>query len=180
MNRTDHVRQMAAYNDWMNTRLYEGTMQLSDEQIAADQGAFFGSLLGTLNHLVVADTIWLKRFLTHPAAWPQFESLHSVAMPQALDQILYPDIRGLRARRADLDKIILQWADAITEHELDHILVYTNMKGVMSDRNFFGLLMHFFNHQTHHRGQATTLLNRYGIDIGVTDLLAILPDLRRK
>ena len=61
-------------------------------------------------------------------------------------------------------------------HDLDHVLVYANTKGVAAQWNFFSLVMHFFNHQTHHRGQATTLLSQAGIDVGVTDLLMLIPN----
>lgn len=180
MGRAEHVSLMARYNEWMNGRLYEAVMGLPDEQIGADNKAFFGSLLGTLNHLVVADTIWLKRFLSHPTGWSQLEPLRTAESPVALNQILYTDIRSLHARRIVLDSIILQWTAVISEHDLDQTIAYKSMKGIPSERNLFSLLMHVFNHQTHHRGQATTLLNQYGVDIGVTDLVAITPDLVQK
>jgi len=176
MGRTDHIHLMAAYNEWMNTRLYEAAMGLSDEQLRADRQAFFGSILGTLNHMVVTDTIWLKRFSTHPVGYPQLNIVRDLETPTALDQILYSDIRDLRTRRIMLDAVILQWADALTEPDLDHLLHYKSMKGIAAQRNFFSLIMHFFNHQTHHRGQTTTLLSQSGIDVGVTDLAAIIPD----
>ncbi len=176
MSHTNHIQLMAAYNEWMNTRLYEAAMGLSDVQRAANNKAFFGSILGTLNHLVVTDTIWLKRIAAHPAGYPQLNPLQAHAMPTALDQVLYNDIRNLWSRRKELDAVILQLANAITEPDLDQLLHYTNMKGIMSDRNFFGVIMHFFNHQTHHRGQATTLLSQYGVDVGVIDLLMLIPD----
>lgn len=176
MNRADHIRLMADYNEWMNTRLYDATKPLSDEQIATDNKAFFGSILGTLNHLVVADTIWLKRFLNHPAAWPQIEPIRDAMLPTALDQVLYTDIRSLRERRDTLDTMIRRWTEVITESDLDHVLDYRSIKGIPARRSFYGLLIHFFNHQTHHRGQATTLLSQYGIDVGITDLVMRVPD----
>lgn len=176
MNRTDHIRLMADYNEWMNTRLYDAVMQLSDEQITADNKAFFGSILGTLNHIMVADTLWLKRFLNHPAAWPQIEAIRSAELPASLDQVLHTNIRSLRERRNTLDTMIRRWADVITEADLDHVLDYRSIKGIPARRSFYGLLIHFFNHQTHHRGQATTLLSQYGIDVGITDLVMRVPD----
>ena len=55
-------------------------------------------------------------------------------------------------------------------------LSYKNMSGVDSSRNFGELILHFFNHQTHHRGQVSTLLSQHGIDIGVTDLLSLIAE----
>jgi uncharacterized damage-inducible protein DinB len=75
-----------------------------------------------------------------------------------------------------LDSIIVRWVQSIAESDLDFVMRYTNSRGEMADKSFFGLVMHFFNHQTHHRGQVTTLFSQDGIDVGVTDLLAIVPN----
>jgi uncharacterized damage-inducible protein DinB len=174
--RCDHVRLMAGYNQWMNSRLYESAGRLPDSALKEDRGAFFHSVLGTLNHLAVADTIWLKRFAMHPARHVALEPARTLSAPSALDQMLFPDLAQLAAYRAMLDKLILAWAAELQETDLDHVLHYANTRGVVSDKSFFSLLMHFFNHQTHHRGQATTLLSQAGVDIGVTDLIALIPD----
>lgn len=176
MNRTDHICLMAKYNEWMNTKLYEAASRLSDEELAADRKAFFGSIIGTLNHVVNGDTIWLRRFSAHPTNFPAFAVLGDLPVPARLDQILFPDIRSLSAHRKQLDQIILDWAQSIAEADLDVVLSYSNMKKVAAKRNFYSLLVHFFNHQTHHRGQATTLLSQAGVDVGVTDLLMLIPD----
>ena len=176
MNRTDHICLMARYNEWMNAKLYEAAGRLSDEELAADRKAFFGSIIGTLNHVVAGDTLWLRRFSAHPTVFPAFAILSDLPVPTSLNQVLFPDIRSLSAHRKQLDQIILDWAQSITEPDLDVVLSYTNMKYVAAKRNFFRLLMHFFNHQTHHRGQATTLLSQAGVDVGVTDMLMLIPD----
>ena len=176
MNRSGHVCLMAQYNQWMNARLYEAAGRLRAEELVADRKAFFGSILGTLNHLVVGDTIWLKRFATHPANYAALDPLRALPTPTSLDQLLFSDIQSLLTRRQSLDRVITEWAQAITERDLDHVLRYANTKGVVGARNFYSLVMHFFNHQTHHRGQATTLLSQAGVDVGVTDLLAVIPD----
>lgn len=69
MQRIDHIRLMARYNSWMNERLYAAASSLPDEALSAERNAFFGSILGTLNHLVVADRIWLGRYTFHPASY---------------------------------------------------------------------------------------------------------------
>jgi uncharacterized damage-inducible protein DinB len=167
---------MAEYNEWMNTKLYEAAMTLSDEELVANRKAFFGSIIGTLNHLVVADTVWLKRFATHPANYSALEFVKVLPVPISLDQLLFSDIRSLSAHRKDLDQIINDWAHSISEEDLDYVLAYSNMKGISANKNYFSLVMHFFNHQTHHRGQATTLLSQANVDVGITDLLAIVPN----
>lgn len=177
MTRLDHLRLMAHYNQWMNARLYEAARTLSHEELVRDRGAFFKSVLATLNHLVVGDTLWLKRFATHPAGFPQLDPVRALPKPGALDEWQAADLAGLAERRGMIDGVVETWVATLTEADLDHALEYANMKGVVSRRSFFALLMHFFNHQTHHRGQATTLLTQAGVEIGVTDLLAVIPSL---
>lgn len=167
---------LATYNQWMNRRLYDAAAALTDEALAQDRGAFFGSVLGTLNHLVVADTIWLKRFAAAVDASPMLAALDDTPMPAALDAMPYATLAALRARREWLDALILRWVDTLTPAQLSSRLTYTNTKGTPFTCSVEGLLTHLFNHQTHHRGQVTTLLSQAGVEVGVTDLLALLPD----
>ncbi|MDO9105920.1 MAG: DinB family protein [Methylovulum sp.] len=176
MNRIEHIRLMAAYNAWMNAKLYTAAGRLSDDELLADRGAFFGSIMGTLNHIVVGDTLWLKRFATHPGNHLSLEPIRQLQAPASLRQILFTDMVSLSERRDWLDTVIATWSQSLTEADLDHVLHYANMKGVAADKSFFSLVMHFFNHQTHHRGQITTLLSQRGIDVGVTDLLELIPN----
>lgn len=167
---------LASYNQWMNRRLYDAAATLPDEVLAEDRGAFFGSVIGTLNHLVVADTIWLKRFASAADASSVLAALDDTPMPTTLDAVPYPTLPALRARREWLDALILRWVDTLTPAQVASRLTYTNTKGTPFTRSVEGLLTHLFNHQTHHRGQVTTLLSQAGVDVGVTDLLALLPD----
>lgn len=172
----NHIILMASYNEWMNSRLYSAAASLSADELSQNKGAFFGSLLGTLNHLVVADRIWLRRFAAHPAGHIALNPLRELPEPKSLDEILYHDFGELTAHRVMLDALIKAWAASLTEEDLNHSLRYTNTKGVVFVRNFSSLILHFFNHQTHHRGQATTLLSQMGRDMGVTDLLMLIPN----
>ena len=174
MNRIEHIALMAEYNQWMNRKLYEAAGTLSDAALTVDRQAFFGSILGTLNHLALGDTVWLKRFAQHPANFAALAPLSAIATPTDLKQLAFADIRELAAHRAWLDQLILEWAHSLRETDLDQHLSYRNMRGVANSKPFFGLLVHFFNHQTHHRGQATTLLTQAGVDVGDTDLLALI------
>jgi len=176
MTLRSHIVLMANYNQWMNAKVYEAAARLSHEELTADRKAFFGSLLATLNHILVGDTIWLKRFATHPARHGALEPVRSMPTPASLDQVLFSELAPLRKQRERLDNIIKAWAESLEDADLEHTLQYTNMKGVVGRRNFAGVVLHFFNHQTHHRGQATTLLSQAGQDVGVTDLLMLIPD----
>lgn len=171
----DHVILMANYNAWMNAKVYEIAAKLSPEALALDRKAFFKSILGTLNHIVVGDTLWLKRFAMHPSKHVTLDPVRAMAAPTALNQILFHDLRTLAEHRRLLDSVINAWAASLTESDLRHSLLYANTQGQQFQRRFSSLVIHFFNHQTHHRGQATTLLMQAGQDVGVTDLLALIP-----
>ena len=175
MDRIDHIRLMASYNAAMNSSVYQGARQLPAAVLEADRKAFFGSILGTLNHLVNADLIWLKRFAGHPARYRQLDAVRALPDPAGLGATSFGDIDSLWERRRWLDDLILAWTADIGDADLDQAVHYTNSRGAAC-KDFFSLLMHFFNHQTHHRGQASTLLFQQGVDIGVTDLLALIPD----
>jgi len=176
MSRSEHICLMANYNEWMNAKVYAAAAKLPSEALLAHRKAYFGSILGTLNHLAVADTIWLKRFATHPANYPALDPVRCGPDLTHLEDFLFPDVHSLAGYRKALDAVIVAWAQTIAEPELDHVLHYANTKGVAASRNFHGLVTHFFNHQTHHRGQITTLLSQAGTDVGVTDLLALVAD----
>ena len=177
MNRTDHIRLMAAYNQWMNSRLYAVAATLSDEVLRQDRGAFFGSIIGTLNHLLAGDTIWLQRFARHPSRHAALEPVRQLPAPQGLSQLLFEQFGEMTRHRVLLDQIILDWAHGLSEADLDVVLHYSNTSGKPFARDFYSLVIHFFNHQTHHRGQTTTLLSQAGVDVGSTDLLNLIPTL---
>ena len=176
---SDNYRFLARYNRWINQRLYDASETLSDEQRKLDRGAFFGSLHHTLNHLVVADQIWLRRFvqcgLDHGAT---LDSLNAGVLDlpdgSGLGTVLFDDWQALRAKRGQLDAAIEAWVAGMPEGYPQFTMRYSNSKGVQRAHPARQAMTHFFNHQTHHRGQATTLLTQAGVDIGVTDLIALV------
>lgn len=174
VNRIEHIGLMAHYNQWMNRKVYAAAGTLTDAELTVDRQAFFGSILGTLNHLMLGDTVWLKRFAEHPAGFRALAPLSDIPTPVDLKQLAFANLSELSAHRAWLDQLIIDWANTLQESHLDQRLRYHNMLGVAGEKPFFGLLVHFFNHQTHHRGQVTTLLTQAGVDVGTTDLLALI------
>ena len=177
MSRCAHICLMADYNQWMNAKVYAAAASLAPDALRRERGAFFGSLLATLNHVMVGDTLWLQRFAAHPAGFPLLDPIRAITPPTSLTQPLFAaeDFAAMQAHRLWLDQAIVDWAASIAEADLDHLLDYRNSKGP-NRREFFSLLMHFFNHQTHHRGQASTLLSQSGLDVGDTDLLFRIPN----
>lgn len=134
---------LAGYNAWANRRLYDAAAQLSDEQLWRDAGLFFQSVGGTLNHLLVTDRVWMKRFTG------------AGDHPDRLSAILHRDLGQLRAAREAEDARIIAFVAALTEERLADEISYSMM--TRPDRITSTLwpdLLHLFNHQTHHRGQA--------------------------
>ncbi len=119
MNRTSHICLMANYNEWMNAKIYEAARSLSDEELSVDRKAFFGSILGTLNHVVAGDTVWLNRFAKHPANYLALAPIQQLPAPKSLDQLLFSNIRDLSAHRVWLDQQIVKWSDSIAEPDMD-------------------------------------------------------------
>jgi len=145
----ERYRTLAGYNRWANNRLYAVAERLSPEQYTTDQGAFFGSVHGTLNHILVADRIWMHR-LTGTGD-----------LPASLDVILCDTFTDLRAARAAQDDRIIAFVAALDEPALSRVLHYTNSSGANFAQRLDNVLDHFFNHQTHHRGQAHALLTHF-------------------
>lgn len=140
-------KMFAGYNAWANERLYNTSAKLNDDEYRADRGAFFKSVHGTLNHLLAADRIWMKRFTGQGEA------------PGRLDAILHEELASLRAARDREDARIEAYVGQLTEEELAanfSYLTIVNPKTVTQP--LAPALDHFFNHQTHHRGQAHAML----------------------
>lgn len=176
MSLLSSLQLMSQYNQWMNQKVYQAARQLGNEAIKQDRGAFFGSILGTLNHIWVADIIWLRRFALHPRLSENLSDLPELASYTKLNQIVVNDIETLQKLRQELDLTIIKWCSEITPADLEQKLEYTDTKGNLYSKNIGLLIQHLFNHQTHHRGQVSTLINQQGIDLGVTDLLKIIPE----
>ncbi len=141
-------QMFAGYNAWCNERLYDAAATVSDADYRADRGAFFKSLHGTLNHLLVGDRIWMRRFT----------GVGDV--PPGLDAILYDDFAALRAARRSQDTLIRRYIDRLSEDDLRRSIRYRTVVNPQTiEQPLAPALDHFFNHQTHHRGQAHALLS---------------------
>lgn len=147
-----HIRRLGRYNRWANRRLYDACAALPPQAYHAARPSFFGSIHATLNHIMVGDSIWLGRFTEKLAT-------HITR----LDQILYADFASLRAARQALDADIIAFCDALTADRMAASFTYTNTRNETFTDPLLPPLMHFFNHQTHHRGQAHGLLSQAGI-----------------
>jgi uncharacterized damage-inducible protein DinB len=170
----EHYRAMARYNHWMNRRLYDASARLSEADRSRDVGAFFKSVRGTLNHILLADRGWLGRLTGDPARSQSLAADGSVIPVTGLEQELYTDFDELRRQREKTDGDIGAWVESLTEAALSAPLRYRNTSGQEFEHPAWFAASHFFNHQTHHRGQVTALLLQLGVDPGVTDLVHLL------
>jgi len=172
----DHLRLMATYNSLMNAKLIALLTPLPDEALLENRGAFFGSILGTLNHLIVADLIWLNRFRPQPCG-QVLTPIDALPKPKILADPLYPTLAELTPVRAELDALYIRFIDQLSDADIASPLSYKSATGGAFTKTAGLLLSHVFNHQTHHRGQITTLLSQMGLDIGVTDLAPLAPNI---
>ena len=174
MEQLNHYRVLARYNRWMNQRLYTVAGELTDEERTRDMHAFFRSIHGTFNHLLLTDRAWLARFTGDREVATVTASNGTRIAIRSLDQELFADFGELRRVRAETDSFIETWVETLTPERLAAPLAYRDSKGHPHEHPLWWAVSHFFNHQTHHRGQVTTLLSQLGRDPGVTDLVAML------
>jgi len=178
MNLVSHFILMADYNQRLNNQILAVIATLTDEQLMEDRGAYFNSIIGTLNHILVGDIIWLTRFASHSEHYASLKSVTELAKPKGLNDLIFPQLSPFKTARESADSTLCHWLNnEVVLEDFNKNLAYTNTKGIVSIRNFGELLSHLFNHQTHHRGQLSTLLNQLQLDIGVTDFLIEIPDL---
>lgn len=159
---TDYVRAMAGYNRWQNENVYGAAGTLNDAQRKEQRGAFFGSIHGTLNHLLWGDQIWMSRFAGTPKP-------KAPGIPGSTE--MFEGWDDLKRERVAFDQVIIDWAARIGPEWLDGDLTWFSGAAGREVTKPKGLLVtHLFNHQTHHRGQVHCMLTQCGVKPGVTDL----------
>ncbi len=163
-----YVRTMATYNAEMNRRLYRAAAQLSEDERRLPRGAFWGSIHGTLTHILWGDRQWMSRFDN----WPK------PATPIKDSASMIDDFAELARQRDEADATITLWASKINDDWLAGDLVWFSGAANREIRASKRLLVsHFFNHQTHHRGQAHAMLTAAGQETGDTDLFLLVPEI---
>jgi uncharacterized damage-inducible protein DinB len=146
-----HFAMMARYNAWANARLFRMAGALQDELYRKEVGAYFKSLHGTLNHLLAADRIWMRR-LTGMGDHPD-----------KLNAILFDDLPSLHAARLAEDGRIIGFVQGLAESAFEELLDYRTLNGTPQRQRRREILAHLFNHETHHRGQAHAILTVLGV-----------------
>jgi uncharacterized damage-inducible protein DinB len=146
-----HFTQLAEYNAWANERLYRQAGRLSDEEYRRDVGAFFKSMHLTLNHLLAADRIWMRRLTGTGEA------------PAALNAIVCDDLPSLTAARRREDERLVQFVAGLTDAQFAEPREYRMLSGVALQNELREILAHMFTHHAHHRGQAHMILTVLGV-----------------
>jgi len=173
MSLKPHLELMARYNLWMNQKILDTIKDVDEATLWADRGAFFGSIMATLNHILGADLLWLKRFepFDHMGI---LKDLNQYPIPTALNSIGYDRLSEFAPARQSLDHLIIDFIACLRDETLNGPITYVRINGEAYTKSNAGLVLsHVFNHQTHHRGQVTTLLSQMGLDVGVTDLVVL-------
>ena len=153
---------MASYNAWQNKGLRKAVETLSDDALRADRGAFFGSIFGTLNHLLWGDLLWMARF--DGGESPDF------AIKGSAD--FTPTAAEWATQRFRLDGRIQLWSDSLKSVDLTgDIRWFSGSVNADITRSKASCITHFFNHQTHHRGQVHAMLTAAGVTLPATDLV---------
>jgi len=173
----NHFEIMAQYNQRINSQLFSKAMELEHFELERNMGAFFDSVIGTLNHIFIGDILWLSRFKSHSDNYTALSSLEQYPAP---NDILFTDISDLWTSRIELDKTIIKWISETDKTDFQKDFLYRDTKDLEFRKNFGEVVSHLFNHQTHHRGQVSTLLKQLGKDIGVTDLIVDIPNSERE
>jgi len=156
----EQFKIQAQYNKWMNDHFYKLCDSISDEERKRNAGAFFKSIHGTLNHILLGDRLWMSRF--HNSSFDI----------KSLDQELYSNYEELKKQRVITDSNITDYIDSLTDDTLNQPITFVS-KVKHSEHTYIlkDCVLHFFQHQIHHRGQISTLISQLGIDIGVTDMM---------
>ena len=163
----EHFQMLAQYNGWANQRLYRACRALSEEAYHdRREAAFFGSIHGTLNHILLGDRVWFDRV----------EGKRTGGI-SSLDQILHRDFTSLAAARAAEDARIIGIAGGLTTARLGETLEYDSVAGERHRTRLDRVLTHVFNHQTHHRGQTHGLLSQAGEEPPPLDLIYCLREI---
>ena len=158
----DHFRLLARYNTGANERLYDACTKLTDADRKADRKGFFHSIHGTLNHLLVGDRVWMARFEggTSPST--------------GLDALLYEEFDALRTARIAEDERITTFVECLDDDYIAGLIVYINNEGRRLEDPTHLLLTHFFNYETHHRGQVHDMLSQTGVETPVLDMHRVI------
>ena len=155
----NYFELMAQYNQWVDSKIHDVCLGIPDELRKKHMGAFFKSIHSTLNHIYYGDLAWLVRLC------------ENTFTPRQIDVDLYEDFNELKEVQEKMESDIIDWVNSLAPEKLNQTFDYvSNVNNFSRTLPIWVLANHMFNHQTHHRGQVTTLMKQLGHEPGITDI----------
>jgi uncharacterized damage-inducible protein DinB len=162
---------LAEYNATTNGEVLEILRGVPAEDLDRNLGSFFGSILGIMNHILVSDVAWLRRFSTAVAELAQLEQGLPRVEVKKLTDVIWPDLGTFSPVRQQVDTLIMHGFQVLPEERFTAVLRYRNWRGEEQEKIAWKAFLHFFNHQTHHRGQVSALLDRLSVKNDYSNLI---------
>jgi|WetSurMetagenome_2_1015567.scaffolds.fasta_scaffold86078_2 uncharacterized damage-inducible protein DinB len=168
----DTFKLLAKYNSHTNTEMNKLISQLTITEWEKEFNGFYRNIKALCTHIYIADCNWLKRF----ALLRSFRYLDdpTLAVSYSWDSNIFESINEYLNKRMELDQIIISLADEITQEDLNRFIKYKNWKGEFEEHNIGGILLHMFNHQTHHRGMISLYLEFVGKENDYSGLVKLV------
>lgn len=151
------IRALYAYNSWANHRVLEACAPLSAAQFTQNLHSSFPSVRDTLAHIMLAEWLWLERWLGRSPAFPASD---------------FADLPAIRNRWQKIETDLQAFVRKLSEADLERVVEYRNTKGDAFANPMWQMLGHLVNHGTYHRGQVVTMLRQLGATPRATDLIA--------
>ena len=167
---------LSLYNSRMNAQLLRCCKTLPSDKLEQNTHTFFPIIISYWNHILFGDLIMLNRLVENETSALRPADLAFFPTPTNTRDIYFVDIQEIEIVRKKLDKLIVEWCSTLSYQDCENTLRYTTTEGVEMSKTTADVVLHMFNHQTHHRGQLTSILSLYGADYGCTDLLVIVPE----
>jgi uncharacterized damage-inducible protein DinB len=168
----DTFKLLARYNGHANTKMGQVLAQLNDKEWNQTLGGYYPSIRSLCSHLFVTDLNWLKRFARHrPFDYAEHPILQKHLV---LGDLLFASFRDYDPDRRILDELLAKLIDELQPEVLLESLQYKDWRGIDQVREVGGLLLHMFNHETHHRGMISLYLDMLGKENDFSNLFVLL------
>ncbi len=164
---------LAKYNRWMNQSIYKTCLAMGQGNVDKNQDSFFPSISKTLNHLLLGDLVWLYRCSGDKGVMRFVDGDGRDFKIKSLNQVVFSKLEELWEKRQAVDNDIVKYVESLIVDRINESVEYRSTDGCLHSKDLGVILTHWFNHQTHHRGQITALIHQQGYDFGTTDLISI-------
>ena len=170
----EYLSLLADYNAYVNREVYAIAAKIPESDRMKDVGSFHKSLFGVLSHIYASDVGWLRRFKEKVGTYKALAIPELDGPPHQWGVPMHKDFESLRAKRPALDAVITQLVAEIPDADLAKVFTYANYVGAQRTLAFWQALVHFFNHQTHHRGAVSEILDEMKVTNDYSGLVEML------